>query len=242
MNDEIMQHLDLLPADVGSRRVNSDQLRAMFEELRKLIPKFSGFTVWRFGHPDHNLLEYPVDKVPDAIDHYDVMRIYGRGFLDGQIEPFVEIDLWAGGGGRDWNWLFRLYGPKAEVDSVASLLREHVGRWQRTWHKWFHHIWWYWGAFWILFILLMLRVVTALPVRGGVTPSSVLQIIVLAYLAGFMILVVAGAGALAPFMWFYRPGSPIETRRMWLPRLSIFAALAIIAGLAANWIWSVIMK
>ena len=238
MVDEIRRSLEFLPGEVGSRRVTSDQLRALLDELQKMVPRFSGFTVWRFGH--HDRLEYPIDRLPEAIDHYDVRRINGRGYLDEEpFNPFIEIDLWAGGNVHNWDWLFRLYGPKTKVDSVAMALREHVDRWQTTWHRWFHHQTWNWASTGILTLALVIRLGSF---AASPSFSGGLQIGVLVYLLGFMALVLAGTGALAPFIWFYRPGSPIEARRQWLPRLSIFAGLAVIGGVTANWVWSLIGK
>ena len=235
MVDEIGRSLKLLPREFGSRRVTSDQLRELFEDLKTIVPRFERFKVWRFGHQD--VLEYPIDRLPEAIDRYDVQRIYGRGYLphEEHIGAFIEIDLWAGGNTSNWDWLFELDGPKSKVDMVVTLLKEHIDRWQPTWHKWFHFS----EVNWI--VLGMLSVASAYALSTFPESPNLangFKVGIILYMLGFVALVLAKAGNWTPFIWFYRPGSPIEARRLWFPRLSIFALLAVIPGVIANWAWS----
>jgi hypothetical protein len=236
---EIRRLLEILPSEIGSRRITSEQVRALLDELSSIIIRFSMFTVWRFGQ--HDRLEYPAKRIHEAIEHYDIKRIYGKGFIDDHEghDAFIEIDLWAGGNLGDWNWLFRLYGPKSKVDQTAGILKEHIDRWQKTWHHWFHHIFCNWIITMFLSIIFGAQIgifIASPKLAGGI------RVAVLTYLIGFMALVLFGTGNLAPFIWFYRPGSFIEERRQWLPRLSIFAILAVAAGVAGNLIWNILTK
>jgi hypothetical protein len=235
-NLEICRVVEILPRDIGSRRVTADQLRALMNDLTTVVERFSKFTVWRFGQ--HDRLEYPVQRLCEAIENYDVKRIYGRGFVsDKEDDPLIEIDLWAGGNLADWNWPFRLSGPKSKVDQTVVMLREHIDRWHKTWHHWFHHILWNCTITIILLLILGTQIGSFI-----ISPKLAIGIRVgiVTYLIAFMGLVLFDTGNLAPFIWLYRPGSIIEERRQWLPRLSIFAILAIAAGVAGNLIWSIL--
>lgn len=233
----VRRRVEVKPGEVGSRQVTSGHIRDLIGALRQdHVDKFSRFTVWRFGHDD--TLEYPVDSVHEAIDEYDVRRIHGTGYAGGDPTPILEVDLWAGGGMREWGWLFLVNGPKEKVDRVLAVLRDQWDKWPRTWHSRFHSVaWTLAGTFGLaslggaIFIVVVMEYFTA---------SRVVLLLAYLYIVAFAAIVAFGNGLLAPFIWFNRKGSIVEARRVWLPGLSIGAGAAILIGIVANLIWSVV--
>ena len=228
------------PGDIGSRRVAPDDIARLVRQLRDgHVDSFSHFSVWRFG--EHELLEYPADMVHEALSHYDVCRIWGKGYRKdtGDDGPFLEIDLWNGGHTRNWDWLFYVSGPRDAALAALRIIQDNVDRWPRTWHWVFHMKWLYQPA---AFLLLLLH--------GWLVPSLVFHpsapgwigLGMALYLLLFSALVIGSAGALTPYIWFYRPGSPIELRRNWLPRLSVFALLSLLMAIIGNILYGAAFK
>jgi hypothetical protein len=138
----IWRNTEISAKEISSRRVTSNQFRAFLVDLQRLVPEFAAFTVWRFGH--HDRLIYLVDRVPEAIDHYEVRRIIGSGYITKGMtgSPFIEIDLRDSNEHSFLSKAFRFHGPKPWVDEAEQLVRDHISRWPKTWHHLFHHSLW----------------------------------------------------------------------------------------------------
>jgi hypothetical protein len=128
-----------------------------------------------------------------------------------------EIDLSNGYYAVIWPTSFRFLGPRPLVEKAEALVREHIDRWQPTWHHWFHHENWNIGIAMVLGFMLFIQFLRSVGARSSLDAQdaiiSLASLAVLAYLLAFMVLVLVGTKTLAPFIWFYRPGSPIEARR-----------------------------
>jgi hypothetical protein len=239
---QVWRRLDISPGEVGSRRITSGQLQAFLEDLRSIGLRPTIFLVLRFGHEDQ--LFYPAERVHEAIEHYDVRRISGHVAHPevSPTEPFIEIYL-----SNDYSVLrppcFRFLGPRPLVEEAEALVWEHINRWQLTWHRWFHHEHWNMGIAVVLGFMFFIHFLRFIDPRSSLDVQDVIiPFAVLVYLLAFMVLVLVGTKTLAPFIWFYRPGSPIEAQRQWLPRLSIFAVLAITSSAVGSLLWSLFDK
>lgn len=204
-----LRNVDILAREVRSRRVNSKQLRELLDSLAPFVSHFSNFTVSQFGKDED--LEYPFDRVHEAIDAYDVRRITGTGYRPGdRTEPFIKIDLNAGLKSLNKSWLFQLHGPAAEVENVERIIRDTIKGWQATGHHWYHNRALNATIVGITFtscVILIAQFLFVPSVSNGVRAA------VSACLSVSLWLTASRVDKLAPFICFNRGNSPVESPR-----------------------------
>ncbi|MCH7499844.1 MAG: hypothetical protein IH886_07515 [Nitrospinae bacterium] len=240
-NDQKIKRIIEIPArKFGSRRLDSKDFSSFLNDLKeKFALDISPLRVWRFGHD--GLLEYPWDKINEAINYYDVSRIVGRGSLikKGSVDVFIEFDLSNSYGGSS-RFIFSLNGPKETVDSTINLIEEHIFRWPKTWHHGFH-------KFKSLYVIIIMLCFLYALIRGKTHWSDFnLTSIVVFFIWGYILFLASfltnKIDSYGPYIWFFRSGGIVESSRKWLPRITVGAIITIIGGLAVNLIWKFITE
>jgi len=130
--------------------------------------------------------------------------------------------------------MFQLSGPKSKVDEVEALIQDHTARWPRIGNDLYHYTALWWGVF---PVLSCAAVMTLLFGAYGKSPLSLAIGAGLAYCSAVVFVILVRAPSWNPFIWFYRPGSSIERKKVWLPRLTAGVVLVILGEIVGNYVW-----
>lgn len=225
--------------EMGSRRVDAEQLHSLISSLQSHGVEFDAFQIWQFG--ESGKLEYPPDRAHLALNRYDVSRVYVRGrgtskTSEDKLE--IKFDLRAARfDPLSWQEAFEIDGPIDETNSLIELVRHHVHSWPKT-ANWVFH---FGGPAW-LFVASVLTggvITTSLEsaARFGLTGFSLARctlLAVLSYCAFVGYAVTLKRSQYNPFVWFFRPGGIAEEKGGLLPKLTLGVLGAIILGVVVN--------
>jgi len=236
--ETILAEVEISCAQVGSRRVTGEALRTLLDDLRSKHDLSLGrLEVKRFGKRD--ILKYPSDEVHNAIDSYDVACVKGSGLSESESYQPMEERLWLHvelPHASSHVPLFKISGPRGKVQQVRHTILDHIDRWPITWHRYFQSDY-LWTPLTIIatasFVLSMDLIRKAPSLRVGLWLAFSLYLGILSIIGSL-----SGLWArLAPFIWFYRPGGVIESRRKVLLWISIWPLATIVIALIVNLIW-----
>lgn len=231
MTESILKTVEISPKQIGARRVTGASLKELLEVLSAFEPGDLGdpvkvITVRRFGGSD--VLKYPVDRVHEAIERYDVKSI--EGVMHRSSHPNVEFKL---GQSRD-GFAFRLHGEHDAVDAMAAAIVTTCSRWVDPGHALYHSP---------VFPILWLVSLVGAPVVYSITHASFTGIAssaILAYLCVACFIIGEKHADWNPYFWFYRPGGFVEQRRTRAKALTTGALVSVLLGFLTNVIWAAI--